>query len=98
MGLFGSKKDAPKTLGSDIFSPEHCQKILSVVKSKDYGAKYSDIKSGLVEIAENPDKEYTAKDLTKYIYSAGCFTKMEPELAPMLNEAIAKFKEFKKQK
>ncbi len=36
--------------------------------------------------------------MNKKVYFAGAMTKIEPKLAPVLNEAIARFKAFKKQK
>ena len=102
MGLFGSKKDMPKIKASELFSEELFQKVNDEVGNKfkggEYGIKYNDFAKSLIDFASDPNKEYTEKELRGVIYSAGCFTKIEPDLAPLLNEAISKYKELKKNK
>ena len=97
MGLFG-KKDLPKFKASEIISEEDCKKILATVKPGSYKTAYNPMAETLCDFAKSPDKEYDEKELAKVVYSAGCFTKIEPDLAPILNEGIKKFKELKKQK
>ncbi|MBQ4271997.1 MAG: hypothetical protein II718_09235 [Clostridiales bacterium] len=101
MGLFGNKKQSkelPVIKGSDIMSSELAEKIISVAGHKDYGIQAAPYVSSIVDFAKSPDKEYTKKDkdLTAAIMGAGMLTKLEPDLAPLLNDAIAKYKEFKK--
>ena len=99
MGLFGGKKDMPKVKASELLSDELIQKINSVVATKNYGIKYDDFARSLVNFVKEPDKEYTEKDLRVVVYSAGIFTKLEPDLANLLNEnLINKYKELKKNK
>lgn len=102
MGLF-SKKEKVYPKVSDIFSEECLQKILEVVKPKlengGYGNKqYNSMGKLLCEVAEHPNEDYG--DLWDRIggilFSAGGFTKIEPALAPLLKEAVAKSKAFKK--
>ena len=49
----------------------------------------------LMEVVKNPDSEYSTREWRGIIYAAGVFTKVEPELVPVLNEAIGKYKQFK---
>ena len=83
---------------SDIFSAEDLQKISDIVgpkhASKSYG-KYGSMAATLMEVVKNPDREYSKKEWNGIIYATGGFTKIEPELAPMLKEAIGKYKKFK---
>lgn len=98
MGLFGSKKDKIMPKVSDVFSAQDLEKIRGVVgpkqAAKGYG-KYGSMAATLMEVVQNPDKEYSKREWGGIIYSAGAFTKIEPELAPMLKEAIGKYKKFK---
>ncbi|MBR0342488.1 MAG: hypothetical protein IJH64_09680 [Oscillospiraceae bacterium] len=98
MGLFGSKKEKAMPKVTDIFSAQDLEKIAGIVgpkqAAKGYG-KYGALAATLMEVVNNPDKDYSKKEWGGIIYSAGAFTKLEPELAPMLKEAIAKYKKFK---
>ncbi len=98
MGLFGSKKDKVMPKVSDIFSAQDLQKIEQVVgpkhASKSYG-KYGSMAATLMEVVKDPDKEYSKREWAGIIYAAGGFTKIEPDLTPMLKEAIGRYKQFK---
>ncbi|MCR4689406.1 MAG: hypothetical protein K5745_07660 [Saccharofermentans sp.] len=96
MGLFGKKKEIPPVKASELFSQELMDKINTVVATKSYGGAKDAARDSLVDFAKDPDKVYEFKDLGNVIYSAGVFTKVEPDLAPMLNEAITKYKTLKK--
>ena len=97
MGLFGKKEEiVPKV--SDIFSDEDLQMINKVVGPKHAGksyGKYGAMAATLMEVVKNPDSEYSTREWRGIIYAAGVFTKVEPELVPVLNEAIGKYKQFK---
>jgi len=98
MGLFGSKKDKVMPKVSDIFSAQDLQTIEEVVGPKHAGksyGKYGSMAATLMEVVKNPDKEYSKREWTGIIYAAGGFTKIEPDLAPMMKEAIGKYKQFK---
>ena len=93
------KKDMPKVKASELLSDELIQKINNIVATKNYGIKYDDFAKSLVNFVKDPDKEYSEKDLRGVVYSAGIFTKLEPELANLLNDnLIKKYKELKKNK
>ena len=98
MGLFGSKKDKAMPKVTDIFSAQDLQKIEEVIglkhANKSYG-KYGSMAATLMEVVKNPDKEYSKREWADIIYAAGGFTKIEPDLAPMLKEVIGKYKQFK---
>ena len=102
MGLF-SKKEKVYPAVSDIFSEECLQKIIAVIKPKlengGYGNKQNDAMAKLLcEVAEHPETDYGDlwERIGGIIFSAGAFTKVEPALTPLLNEAVAKHKAFKK--
>ena len=99
MGLFGPKKEEILPKVSDIFSAEDLQQIKSIVGSKSangsYG-RYNDMARTLLQVVDTPEKEFTKREWNGIIFAAGSFTKLEPELVPMLKGAIDKFHAFKK--
>ena len=98
MGLFGKKKEIPALKPTDIFSEELLEKITTVIKPKSYGGGPMDVaKDALVEFARDPQKVYSYHELGNVIYSAGMFTRLEPDLAPLLKDGIQKYKAWKKQ-
>ena len=100
MGLFGSKKEVVMPKVSDVISMEDIQKIREVIEpkitNKEYAVKYSDIADTLLKFTGNPDEEYDKKGWTGIIYSAGCFTKLEPQLEPVLKKLIDNYHAFVK--
>ena len=102
MGLFGfgDKKEEVFPKVSDIFSEEDLQKIKDVIGPKhangSYKKDYDNMAEVLLDVADNPDKDFgkTWGAFGGIIFSAGAFTKIEPELAPMLKSAIDKFHAF----
>ena len=98
MGLFGSKKEEVMPKVSDVFSAELLQKIREIVGPKQSGrayGKYGDMAETLLKAAEDPEKECSKREWTGIIYAAGGFTKLEPQLAPMLKQAIEKYRSLK---
>ncbi|MBO4934244.1 MAG: hypothetical protein J5441_03625 [Clostridia bacterium] len=102
MGLFGRSKEIALPKVSDLFSVGALEFVTTTVAPKvangEYGVKYGDVAKTLLNAVKTPDKELTKRELNGVIFSAGAMTKIEPKLAPVLNEAIARFKAFKKQK
>ena len=49
----------------------------------------------LLEVAKNPNREYSKKEWFGIFRAAGGFTRLEPELAPMLRGVIGKYRKFK---
>ena len=103
MGLFGfgGKKEEVFPKVSDIFSADDLQKIKDVIGPKHANGeykKYDDMAGVLLDVANNPDKDFgkTWGAFGGIIFSAGAFTKVEPELAPMLKGAVDKFHAFQK--
>lgn len=98
MGLFGPKKEKPIPKVSDIFSDQDLKKISKIIGPKQakkmYG-KYSSMAETLLEVAKNPNREYSKKEWFGIFHAAGGFTRLEPELAPMLRGAIGKYRKFK---
>ena len=98
MGLFGSKKDVPKMTVREMFGDECLESIRNVIGPKcannGYPRKFMDMARVITETANDPDREYTKKEFGTSIFAAGCFTKLEPELAPMLDAAIRKYKKM----
>ena len=102
MGLFGRSKEIALPKVSDLFSVGALEFVTTTVAPKvangEYGVKYGDVAKTLLNAIKTPDKELTKRELNGVIFSAGAMTKIEPKLAPVLYEAIARFKAFKKQK
>ena len=101
MGLFGlfGKKEEIMPMVSDIFSPEDIEKIVDVIGPKarmgDYG-KFSETAKAILQILDEPEKGFSKRDWNGIIFAAGALTKLEPDLAPMLNNIIDKFHAFGK--
>ena len=98
LDLFGKKDEIlPKV--SDIFSEADLQKIVDVIAPKarmgDYG-KFSDVAKTLLQVLDEPEKGFSKKEWNGIIFSVGSLTKLEPELAPMLNGIVEKFHAFMK--
>ena len=100
MGLFGSKKEVVMPKVSEIISSEDIQKIREVIEpkitNKEYAMKFSDIADTLLKFTDNPERVYDKKGWTGIIYSAGCFTKLEPQLEPVLKKLIDNYHAFMK--
>ncbi|MBQ9827554.1 MAG: hypothetical protein IJM62_02610 [Lachnospiraceae bacterium] len=98
MGLFGSKKEEPKMTVQELFGTDCLEEIKAVIGPKyaanGYPKKYMDFAGVILEAADHPDRECTKKEFGTCIFAAGCFTKLEPELEPMLTAAIKKYKKM----
>lgn len=98
MGLFGKKQEVLPTV-ADIFTADELQKIKDVVGAKaennGYGLRYGGVAKTLMQVVNAPEKAFTKREWRGIIYSAGAMTKLEPEIAPILKSAIAKFHTFK---
>lgn len=84
---------------ADIFSIDELQQIRTVIEPKynsnSYGFKYNGMAETLLEITANQDKQYSKKEWVSIIYSAGCFTKLEPQLSPILKAGIDRYHAYK---
>ena len=87
---------------TDLVSPEDMQKIQGVIEEKARAGKYgqyNDMAEQLMRLVSNPEKEYSLKEQGKWggiVFSAGAMTKLEPELAPILNGITARFRKIRK--
>ncbi len=98
MGLFGKKEEIMPAV-ADIFSAEDLKKINDIVAIKmlnrTYG-RYNDMAETLMQVVVAPEKAFTKREWNDIIYASGGMTKLEPDLAPTLKDAIKRFHSFKK--
>ena len=98
MGLFNFNTNKKLPAVSDIFSAQDLQTIGEVIGQKrdSYYWQYRGLADTILQVVKTPDKTFTKREWRGIIYSAGCMTKLEPELAPMLKAIIERYHAFNK--
>ncbi|MBR0438489.1 MAG: hypothetical protein IJK00_05095 [Clostridia bacterium] len=95
MGLF-SRKDKKTYKLADFFSPEEVGKIRSTIEPKlssgQYGAMPQLMGKGLLDYLKDPIKELSEGRMNSFVKIADAVKTFEPELAPILQNGINRFR------